>query len=41
MFQGHQILSQNAFTQRMLVAKELEEKGTAYDLSLPEAPSCP
>ena len=34
MFQGHQMLSRNAFTQRMLTSKELEEKRTARDLSL-------
>lgn len=36
-FQGYQMLSQNAFTQRIRVGKELEENMTSYDVSLPEA----
>lgn len=39
-FQGRQMLSQNAFTQRIFKGKELEEKRTAHDLSLLEAWSC-
>lgn len=39
-FQGHQMLSQNAFTQRIFNGKEIEEKRTAHDLSLLEAWSC-
>ena len=39
-FQRHQMLSQNAFTQRIFKGKELEEKRTAHDLSLLEAWSC-
>ena len=39
-FQGHQMLSQNAFTQRIFKGKEIEAKRTAHDLSLLEAWSC-
>lgn len=39
-FQGHQMLSQNAFTQRIFKGKKIEAKRTAHDLSLLEAWSC-
>lgn len=41
MFQGHPMLSQDSFTQRMLLGKEREGKRTALDLSFARTSELP
>lgn len=41
MFQGHQMLSQDSFTQRKLIGKEQEETRTALDLPFTRSSELP